>query len=294
MAVEERLLAPRHAGQACIILLHPPGPDIGRKTPLKGDSYVFGREADADLVISRNSVSRRHARLARDDNGWFVEDLGSTNGSFVNEERIQRQYLRDGDQLRFGDTIFKFLSGTNVEAAYHEEIYQMTIVDGLTGVHNKRYFLDFLERELASCHRHGHPISLVMFDLDHFKSVNDERGHLAGDAVLKEMAGRVKGRIRREDLFARYGGEEFAAVLTVTPLDGAIRFAEQVRALIADTPFEFEGERFTVTISAGVATVHGETEIDAEALIKRADDNLYKAKGRGRNCSVPGFADVGS
>ncbi len=293
MAVEERAAAPRKSGQACIILLHPPGPDIGRRTPLEGQSYVFGREADADLVIARNSVSRRHAQLARDDNGWFVEDLGSTNGSFVNEERVQRQYLRDGDQLRFGDTIFKFLSGTNVEAAYHEEIYRMTIVDGLTGVHNKRYFLDFLEREIASCHRHGHPISLVMFDLDHFKSVNDERGHLAGDAVLKEMSARIKGRIRREDLFARYGGEEFAAVLTVTPLDGAIRFAEQVRGLIADTPFEFEGERFAVTVSAGVATVHGETEIDAEALIKRADDNLYEAKRRGRNCSVPSFADVG-
>ncbi len=293
MAVQERPAVPNRTGEACIILLHPPGPDIGRRTPLEGASYVFGREADADLVISRNSVSRRHARLAHDETGWFVEDLGSTNGSFVNEARIERQYLRDGDQLRFGDTIFKFLSGTNVEAAYHEEIYRMTIIDGLTGVHNKRYFLDFLEREVASCHRHGHPLSLVMLDLDLFKSVNDQRGHLAGDAVLKEMAARIKGRIRREDLFARYGGEEFAAVLTVTPLAGAIRFAEQVRGLIADTPFEFDNESFTVTVSAGVATVQDDPEIDGEGLIKRADENLYEAKRRGRNCCVPAFADVG-
>jgi diguanylate cyclase (GGDEF)-like protein len=281
-------------GEACIILLHPPGPDIGRRTPLSQAEYTFGREAGVDLVISRSSVSRTHARMLRDEYGnWYVEDLGSTNGTFVNEQRISKQALRDGDQVRFGDAIFKFLTGANIESAYHEEIYRMTIVDGLTGVHNKRYFLDFLDREIASAHRHHHPLSLVMMDLDRFKSINDDRGHLAGDAVLKEMAARVKHRIRREDLFARYGGEEFAAVLTVTPLEGAIRFAEHVRSIIADEPFKFDGESFPVTLSLGVTTLHHEPSIDADALIKRADDNLYEAKRRGRNCAVPSFAEIG-
>jgi diguanylate cyclase (GGDEF)-like protein len=285
----------RQTGEACIILLHPPGPDIGRRTPLVNDTYVFGREADADLVLSRNSVSRRHAQLAREASGsWSVEDLGSTNGTFVNEVRIEHQSLRDGDQLRIGDAIFKFLVGSNVEQAYHEEIYRMTIIDGLTGVHNKRYFLDFLEREIASAHRHQHPLSLVMMDLDHFKLINDERGHLAGDAVLKEMTARVKHRIRREDLFARYGGEEFSAVLTVTPLDGAIRFAEHVRDIISTRPFAFDGQEFIVTISLGVATVYNDASVDVLTLIKQADDNLYEAKRSGRNRVVPGLDTIGA
>jgi two-component system, cell cycle response regulator len=277
-------------GEACLILIHPPGPDIGRRTPLTNESYVFGREAGVDLIIGRSSVSRRHAELVRDQrNAWFVRDLGSTNGTFVNERKIDYEALRDGDQLRLGDAIFKFLAGTNIEAAYHEEIYRMTIVDGLTGVNNKRYFLDFLERELASAHRHQHPLTLVMMDLDHFKSINDQRGHLAGDAVLKEMSNRVRPRIRREDLFARYGGEEFAAVLTVTPLEGGLRFAEHVRNLMISTPFMFDGQQFPVTISLGVAAVFHEPAVDVNTLIKRADDNLYEAKRRGRNQVVPPF-----
>ena len=287
--------APAEGEEACMILLHPPGPDIGKRTRLSGDGeYIVGREVDADFVISRSAVSRHHAKVFRGPEGaWLAQDLGSTNGTFVNEERISTKSLRDGDQLRFGDAIFKFLVGSNVESAYHEEIYRMTILDGLTGVHNKRYFLDFLERELSSAHRHGHPLSLVMFDIDHFKRVNDDRGHLAGDAVLKDLSGRVKPRIRREDLFARYGGEEFAAILTATPMVGGLKFAENLRVLVESTPFEFDGERFTVTVSLGVASVHQQSEITVEQFIKQADGNLYEAKHGGRNRVVPSLAAFG-
>ncbi len=284
----------KQGGAACIVLLHPPGPDIGRRTPLKGNNYLVGRETDADLIINRSSVSRQHARLAKTpSNDWIVEDLGSTNGTFVNEERISRHGLVDGDQVRFGDAIYKFLIGSNVESAYHEEIYRMTILDGLTNVHNKRYFLDFLERELASAHRHAHPLAVVMIDIDHFKRINDDRGHLCGDEALKEMCNRIRPRIRREDLFARYGGEEFAAVLNVTDLEGGVRFAESVRMLIEQTPFTFEDQRFNVTVSLGVAAMHNDPNMDVVTLIKRADENLYRAKEGGRNRVVPSFADLG-
>jgi diguanylate cyclase (GGDEF)-like protein len=271
-------------GNACLILLYPPGPDIGRQTRLTGDEYVIGRVPENDIVVDAESVSRRHARVFRSTNeGWCLEDLASTNGSFVNDIRVTRKPLADGDQVRIGEAIYKFLSGSNVESAYHEEIYRMTILDGLTGVHNKRYFMDFLDRELAAAQRHGHPLTLVMFDIDHFKTINDERGHLAGDHVLKHLAGRIKQRIRREDLVARYGGEEFAAVLNSTELDGGVKFAESIRARIADGPFEYEGEQFQVTVSLGVACTHGETGITPEILIARADEKLYAAKNGGRN-----------
>ena len=281
------------SGDACLVNLHPPGPDIGRRIPLLNTQYIVGRDNEAGLVVSRSSVSRQHARLFVDDgNNWWVEDLKSTNGTFVNEMRITAQQLHDADQIRFGDAIYKFLSGTNIESAYHEAIHNMAIQDGMTGIHNKRFFMEFLEREIAVASRHGHPLTLVIFDVDHFKKVNDSHGHLAGDAVLKELAARIKPRIRREDLFARYGGEEFACVLPSTALAGGIVFAEHLRSIIAERPCLFEDQQIPFTISVGVTTLHRETGVDPAGLIKRADENLYAAKRGGRNRVVPSLADL--
>jgi two-component system cell cycle response regulator len=122
----------------------------------------------------------------------------------------------------------------------------------------------------------------LMFDIDHFKLINDKHGHLTGDYVLRELARRLLGRVRREELLARYGGEEFAAVLPETDITGARTFAEQVRRIVADAPFEYEGDNFPVTVSVGVATIEGE-DVDVAQFIKLADDNLYRAKREGRN-----------
>jgi len=281
------------AGDACLVNLHPPGPDIGRRIPLLNAQYIVGRDSEAGFVVGRSSVSRQHARLyLADDDHWWVEDLNSTNGTFVNETRIKLQKLADSDQVRFGDAIYKFLSGSNIESAYHEAIHNMAIQDGMTGIHNKRYFTEFLDREIAVCSRHGHPLTLVMFDVDHFKKVNDTHGHLAGDAVLKDLAARIRPRIRREDLFARYGGEEFACVLPSTALPGGIVFADHLRTIIAERPCQFENLNISFTISLGVTTLHRETGVDPAALIKRADENLYVAKRGGRNRVVPSLADL--
>jgi two-component system cell cycle response regulator len=280
-------------GDACLVNLHPPGPDIGRRIPLLNPQYIVGRDSEAGFVVSRSSVSRQHARVyLAEDSNWWVEDLNSTNGTFVNEMRIKLQQLADSDQVRFGDAIYKFLSGSNIESAYHEAIHNMAIQDGMTGIHNKRYFTEFLDREIAVCSRHGHPLTLVMFDVDHFKKVNDTHGHLAGDAVLKDLAARIRPRIRREDLFARYGGEEFACVLPSTALPGGIVFAEHLRTIIAERPCAFENLFIPFTISVGVTTLHRETGVDPLGLIKRADENLYVAKRGGRNKVVPSLADL--
>ncbi|HTE55496.1 MAG TPA: GGDEF domain-containing protein [Kofleriaceae bacterium] len=274
---------------AYIILLHPPGTEMGWRTTLELDRYLVGRDEAAEIFLARESVSRQHAELRRDVGGhWMLRDLGSTNGSFVNDRRVSEVRLRDGDQIKFGDVVYKFLSGGNVEHRYHEEIYQMSVLDALTGVYNRRFFNDFLERERASAQRHRNPLTLVMLDIDHFKEVNDQRGHLCGDAALRQVADRIKPRIRREDLFARFGGEEFAAILTITPLEGGLRFAESLRQIVARRPFVFDGEEFPMTISLGVTAMIDEPDLTTDALIQRADALMYEAKrlGRDRVCPV--------
>jgi diguanylate cyclase (GGDEF)-like protein len=271
--------------QACLVLIYPPGVDLGRRYELAGlDDVIIGRGADCSIQVDRDSVSRKHAKVTRSPSSgdlWQVQDLGSTNGTYVNDAQITQCSLRDGDLLKIGNAIFKFLVGGNIESSYHEEIYRMTIMDGLTGAYNKRYFIENLEKEIPRCTRHQRPLSLLMFDIDHFKRINDEHGHLTGDFVLREMARRVKTRVRKEEVFARYGGEEFALVLPETTNEQAAKVAEDIRRIVAAEPFDFEGDRIPVTISLGVGTI--EQEVSPEAFIRIADENLYKAKRSGRN-----------
>jgi diguanylate cyclase (GGDEF)-like protein len=277
--VENKAGDPEHA---CLVLIYPPGPELGKRYELASDGeIVIGRGADSDIQIDRDSVSRKHAKVQRAGSGWQVVDLGSTNGSYVNDGQITECALRDGDLLKIGNAIFKYLVGGNVESSYHEEIYRMTIIDGLTQAYNKRYFIENLEKEIPRCARHARPLSLVMFDLDHFKKINDEHGHLTGDYVLRELARRVRTRVRKEEVFARYGGEEFALVLPEASREQAMKVGEDLRALVAADAFDFEGDRIPVTISVGVGTTV--TDVPPESFIKIADDNLYKAKRSGRN-----------
>src|SRR5262249_25557652 len=145
-----------------------------------------------------------------------------------------------------------------------------------------RYFIEFLEREITRARRHASALSLILFDIDHFKKVNDTHGHLAGDAVLKELGRRLKPEVRREDVLARYGGEEFACVLVSTSKQRAIDFAEEMRQLVEGTPFQHEALALVVTVSIGVAELDESMKVPEE-LIARADANLYTAKREGRN-----------
>jgi two-component system, cell cycle response regulator len=279
----------REGGEAtgCLVLIYPPGPDMGKRFELDRDEVIIGRGADTDLQVDRDSVSRRHAKVVRTTIGFLVSDLGSTNGTYVNDQPVSEQALKDGDMVKIGNTIFKFLSGGNIERDYHEEIYRMTIIDGLTGAFNKRYFVEHLEREMARCQRYLRPLSLCMVDIDHFKSINDQYGHLTGDHVLKELARRLRGRIRREEIFARYGGEEFVVLLPESDHTGAMALAEQLRLLIERDKFFFDEDQIAVTISLGVATLDpsqgADSKADVDSFIRCADENLYKAKRAGRN-----------
>jgi two-component system, cell cycle response regulator len=271
----------RPSGAECIVQIY--GKQLGRRLRMLGPSLLIGRSPDANVVVDSDTVSRHHARIDRGEDGALtVHDLQSTNGTFINDHLVASQRLVNGDFLRIGDSIFKFLAGDDIEAAYHEEIYRMTILDGLTRIHNKRYLAEFLEREFSRARRHGRSLSLIAFDIDHFKNVNDQYGHLTGDGVLQELALLVAPRIRRDELLARAGGEEFTVVLPEGTLEVAERFAEFVRRMVARHTFVCDGHEIPVTISLGVATLAEGME-RPEDLVRAADQALYRAKRAGRN-----------
>ncbi|MCA9525253.1 MAG: GGDEF domain-containing protein [Myxococcales bacterium] len=261
------------------------GANIGRKVdldPFRPAGTIIGRDVDADIVADDESVSRRHCRLLATTEGWVIEDLKSTNGTWVAGQQTSRTLLCDGDLIKVGSTIYKFLSNANVEAAYHEEIYRMAIYDGLTQIHNRRYFEEFTDREIIRAQRHDRPLSLLIFDVDHFKHINDGFGHLSGDHVLRTMASLVRSRVRRDELFARYAGDEFVVVLPETDSGHALEFAETLRSLVAQTEFVFDAQRLPVTISVGVGGWSREMD-SPEQLVGAADQALYRAKEAGRN-----------
>lgn len=269
---------------ACLVHIYPTGAGMGMRYSLGDTPLIIGRGNEAEIRINDHSVSRRHARIQPGADGYYCIDLQSTNGTFVNDTPASMYKLKDGDYLRVGNCIYRFLAGGNLEAEYHEEIYRLTIIDALTETHNKRYLVDFLDRELSRSERYVRPLALLMFDIDHFKAINDQMGHLCGDFTLRELAARVRRSIRREELFARYGGEEFTVVLPETEREGAIHIAERIRAIVEGEPFTFEKYTFSLTISLGVATTDGqEAGLTSAELLRRADELLFQAKRDGRN-----------
>ena len=269
------------SGDSCLVTIY--GPNLGKQYTLDVVNETrIGRGPDNHIVLDMDNVSRHHAVVESSEEGFVVRDNKSTNGTYINDEEVEGgRPLVNGDLLKIGGTILKFLQGGNVEALFHEEIYQMTIVDGLTQLFNKRYFLEFLDREMARCARYERPLSLLLFDIDHFKKVNDVHGHLAGDAVLKRLAELVSKHIRKEECFARYGGEEFAIIMPETNGERARIFAEKICKMVESSRFHYEDRAIPVTVSIGIGEMG--THRDPMAFIAAADANLYLAKGNGRN-----------
>lgn len=271
-------------GSDCLVVIYTKDQSLlGKRFVLEQSPLRVGRGSDNQIILEGDSVSRRHAHWERRGDNWWVVDDGSTNGTYVNDDLIARQHLlQNGDRIKIGGIIFKYLSGEDVESQYHEEIYKMTIIDGLVQIYNKRFLYEALEREITRARRHVRDLAVVMFDIDFFKRINDQFGHLAGDYVLKELARVVQSRIRRDEIFARYGGEEFSLVLPETSLQGAFSLCEAIRERVAQHRFVFQGEVIPVTISMG-ATILNEHDRVAPDVIARADEKLYEAKRSGRN-----------
>jgi diguanylate cyclase (GGDEF)-like protein len=267
---------------SCLVRLYP-ADGIGEFLALTDEPLTIGRDATSGLELSDDSVSRNHAFLECVDGDFVLADLGSTNGTYVNDQRIDTRRLSPGDRLRFGNQIFKFLSADRIEAEYHETVYGMMTTDGLTQVHSRRYLMEVVERELHRTQRTRRPLSVLMIDVDRFKEINDTYGHLTGDEVLVELCRRARAQLRRDEVFARYGGEEFALVMSDTPLSEGHEVAERLRQSIADRPFQTEQGLIPVTVSIGIARTIGEQPLSALEFLDRVDRQLYAAKQAGRN-----------
>ena len=258
------------------------GTDRARHIKLGESPITLGRGPGADVVLNDERASKVHCsvRVAAGD-AVEVTDQGSRNGTFVDGERIDRAVLRPNSQLRIGHTILRLELKEPEQVRLEEELFQAAVTDALTGVPNRRWFQDRAAAAMLEASRHGHPISAVFVDIDHFKQINDKLGHEAGDRVLKETARKIDGTRRTEDLLCRYGGEEFVLLLPHADLGQAAIFGERVRSEVAASPVEASGQSIPVTVSVGVACAR--TGDSVEALLKRADEAMYRAKEKGRN-----------
>jgi two-component system cell cycle response regulator len=267
------------------------GARAGEMFKLLHEESVLGRGPQSTIHLDSDGVSRKHARIVKQGpQDYVVEDLGSTNGTWVDDARVTSRALRDGDRIQVGtEVVVQFTFMDEMEAQLQHQLYESAVRDPLTRAYNRKHFQERLKNEIAHALRHRGHLSLILLDIDFFKRVNDTYGHPAGDAVLRSVSAAIGKAIRVEDVFARIGGEEFA--LLARGIDGpnAVQFADRLRRGIERLPIPWQGGAIPVTSSFGVATIvefyRGEvpSTFDGDLLVAKADQRLYQAKGSGRN-----------
>jgi len=267
------------------------GAQLGRVYPLAQGEQIIGRSPQANLTLMDEEVSRQHARLSLalrgEDAELVLEDLDSTNGTFVNGLPLKGSTrLEAGDRIAMGSHVLKLVAMDPLERQFHEKLMDQSTRDPLTGLANRGATLGELQTCFDLSRRHSRPMSVIMCDLDFFKQINDRYGHAGGDQVLRVFGDRISGKLRGTDIAGRIGGEEFLIILPETDLDGAMQLGERLRATIAEDPMAVENVQLTVTCSLGVAERSPEDR-DGGALLARADAALYAAKHKGRNRVLP-------
>ena len=260
------------------------GPLQGKLHCLQGVKTVIGRDEAVDIQIKDIRISRQHFQINLLEGNAVLEDLGSTNGTYVNGHRVKMHTLQDGDRIQIpASVVIKFAYGDKGEQMFHEEFYQMANFDAVTSIFSRHYFMKRLDEEFSYAKRTEIPLSLLMVDIDFFKKVNDNFGHLAGDLALNHIAKQIKDTIRHEDIVGRYGGEEFAVILRGIDHEGAVQLADRVRKAVETNPMMFEDQSVPITVSIGVATLYEDNYELPKNLSDEADQRLYAAKEGGRN-----------
>lgn len=256
----------------------------GNLFDLTAPEISIGRNLDNTIPLDFQGISRYHFKLVASQDGYTIVDNGSKNGTFLNNKRMEAPVeLKKGDIIKIGSVALKYLPKGDPERLTYDKLNREANSDKLTGCYNKGFFNNAIEAEIKKCKLTGSPLSLIIFDLDHFKKLNDTYGHDAGDFVLKELAKIIRSYgVRELDIFARYGGEEFVILLPKTNLKQSFEIAERLRKLIENHQFIYENKRLPVTASIGVAD-YRQGVLTGTDLFKRADSAVYKAKNGGRN-----------
>lgn len=281
-----RIQAADGAPPVIVVLIGPPG-YVGKQYPITSNDIVIGRSVETQVYIDDKSLSRSHAKFAIVGGEVSIIDLGSTNKTVVNGNALPPLApcaLKSNDQIKTGNVIFKFLEQGNIEALTNQTMYEKANRDALTGAHSKGSLLEKGPEAIKRSELLNEDMSIIVFDIDHFKKINDGYGHPAGDFVLKELSGIVSSKlIRANDYFARYGGEEFVLILSGSTPKMASEIAERIRHTIETHPFVYEGTTtIPVTVSLGVV-MRKPTEHEWSEVFDRADKALYASKQGGRN-----------
>jgi diguanylate cyclase (GGDEF)-like protein len=290
--VESPSLAPRpppKKDRALLTLLT--GPLQGTIIQLDArNDLTLGRSKQAGVLIPDPGLSRIHARVFRRQTPtrteFYIEDCGSTNGTFVAGQRISTPTpLGDGSRVGLGRrTVLRFSLQDALEEEALIRVHESALRDRLTGAYNRGAFDDRLSSEFQTSRARGTPLALLLFDIDHFKSLNDNYGHQAGDAVLRDVVQAVQRALRAEDVLARYGGEEFAVILKNVSSRSVHVMAERVRVAVEELQVDWHGQAIQATISVGGAYLARTALIEEPAaMVAAADEALYQAKHQGRN-----------
>jgi diguanylate cyclase (GGDEF)-like protein len=277
------------------VLISIRGELLATPIPLERDVVLIGRALEADVRLNDSKASRLHARITSETEPrtgghiFKIKDLGSTNGTLLNGRVITEGVLHDGDKILIGDHLFRFELLDEIDREFQQQIHRLIGHDELTGLLTSKSFFTELRREAARAQEGVLPFCVLMMDLDHFKSVNDNYGHLVGSRTLQDVGVIIKASLRSGDVAARFGGEEFAAFLLDADYAQALIAAERVRRAIEHHPFSAVsqgdaelGGSFHITISIGVAA-YPDDATDPIKLVELADSALYRAKRSGRN-----------
>jgi diguanylate cyclase (GGDEF)-like protein len=259
------------------------GEALGRRFLFNAGKTTLGRDPKSDVVVLDDSISRSHVTCHLVDESIELEDLNSRNGTFVNDQRIDKPTrLQNGDIVRLGAVLFKYFAYDNIENAFHDQIYRLATIDVATETFNKNYLVQTLEAEFALARAYVRPLSVIYYDLDHFKKVNDDYGHACGDHVLRETCRLAKSCVRKDDIVGRLGGEEFVILLPNADAAAGRELAERIRGTVEEQRFDFNGRPLRQTVSMGVAQMKPAMEHYLE-LLNEADRRLYESKRAGRN-----------
>jgi two-component system cell cycle response regulator len=266
--------------QPMLVVLH--GPLLGRTFAIEQSALTIGRSGQCDIQIEDDNVSRKHAEIDIRDGQVWLKDLKSTNGSFVNSKRVTEIPLHDGDLVLIGGVLFKFVHSSLDENRFFGQMYSLATTDFLTGIANRQQIITLLEQEFNRARRYDRPLSVLVYDIDRFKEINDTYGHLAGDQMLIESSRIVKEHLRLEDHFGRLGGDEFLIICPETPVENALTLGKRLQVVLSKTNFLVKDKIVFFTISVGAAALSLKVASPDEFSLL-ADQALYRAKNAGRN-----------